>query len=150
MKSSKHYIYKAIKDDRVLYVGITTSLERRFSQHSKGSAWWDEKDYMVFTLVENETIARIYEMYYMNKFKTKYNIQDQRFEYVGNIGLSSLKFEKYKDKQADYSIYKWLDKQGNIYYNEKPTSVKTRRVGYNIKLNKYMINLLLKGDDKFE
>lgn len=68
-----YYVYKYINEkNEVLYVGQTIDLDRRFSEH-KGRIWDLEKSKILFAKCQNEADMCIYEMYYINKLKSKYN-----------------------------------------------------------------------------
>lgn len=71
----KYYIYKAIKKNVVIYVGITNNINRRMLEHKKNSEWFGNHDIVTYTEVRNSLIASIYEIFYIGVYKPKYNIQ---------------------------------------------------------------------------
>ncbi|OPZ95114.1 MAG: GIY-YIG catalytic domain protein [Firmicutes bacterium ADurb.Bin419] len=75
--SKKYYIY-LFKDslDNVIYVGMTTTFERRVFQHKDKEWFVNVSKVFKSEPLENETVAKIYEIYYINKFKASENQKD--------------------------------------------------------------------------
>ena len=89
-----NYIYRFYdKENKIIYVGKTNNLQKRFSQHKK-KEWW----YQVYTIdvaeVSNKYMTDIYEQYYINKQTTKYNIKDTNIKYL-KFEFPELIFKKY-------------------------------------------------------
>jgi len=81
------YIYKFLnKKGEVIYIGKTYELKKRFAQHKKDKSWWNEISDIETAEVKDRFWLSIYEVYYINKFKAKYNKADirvrfKKFEY---------------------------------------------------------------------
>lgn len=68
-----YYVYKYIDvNNNLLYVGQTIDLDRRFNEH-KGREWDLKKEKILFAKCNSISDMNIYEMYYINKLKPKYN-----------------------------------------------------------------------------
>ena len=67
------YVYKFLdKEGKALYVGQTVDIDKRMREH-KGKQWDLEKDHVEFAECNSCIDMNIYEMYYINKLKAKYN-----------------------------------------------------------------------------
>lgn len=74
-KASRFYIYKFCgKKDEVIYIGQTTLPKLRFQQHMATQPWWNEVKRINIAQCVNGVDMCIYEIYYINTFKPKYNI----------------------------------------------------------------------------
>lgn len=77
MKSNKkYYIYRFLDEtNKVLYVGQTINLNGRIRQHFvfQRKDWHDEVQKIEFKEYEYKNEMNIYEIYYINKLKPKYN-----------------------------------------------------------------------------
>lgn len=112
------YVYKYLgKNNEVLYVGQTIDLDRRFNEH-KGKQWDIEKEKIVFAKCNSLADMNIYEMYYINKLKAKYN--------TALVFHDSPSFEL---PELEWEIY---DKN---HYETKHNEVSNR---FRNKLNKYL------------
>lgn len=88
------YVYKYLNDkNEVLYVGQTIDLDRRFNEH-KGHQWDIEKSKILFAKCNTLSDMNIYEMYYINKLKAKYNTA-LVFNDVPSFELPELTWEEY-------------------------------------------------------
>lgn len=68
-----YYVYKYIdKNEKLLYVGQTVDLDRRFGEH-KGRIWDIEKEKILFAKCKTCADMNLYEMYYINKLRPLYN-----------------------------------------------------------------------------
>lgn len=73
------YIYKFLnKENEVIYVGHTQNLNNRLKQHFGDSghldkAIYDEVEVVEYAEKESVNEVRIYELYYISKYKPKYN-----------------------------------------------------------------------------
>ena len=94
--SPAFWIYKVIGYlDEVLYIGLTKSsggVISRISGHCK-SKWIAEYKDIVYSQVPNETMMRIYELYYINKYNPIYNIAGSNSDDVSFVSLKELDFE---------------------------------------------------------
>lgn len=76
------YIYRFWnKDNECLYVGQTIRLKSRFNQHRQDKEWWNEVDKIEYAIVERDFLTDLYEIYYINKIKGKYNARDVKITY---------------------------------------------------------------------
>lgn len=92
-----YYIYKFYnQDDEVIYVGKTIDIKQRFYQHSKKD-WWHEVVKIEISELETKLWWDIYEQFYINKHKTKYNVKDTKIKYK-KFDYPELDFKIYKDK----------------------------------------------------
>ncbi len=80
-----YYIYKAIKKNKVLYIGKSTNIFKRMGHHKNNSKWWDKKTKIKIATIKNKTLMDIYELYLINKHTPKYNIQNNRNDNVDKI-----------------------------------------------------------------
>lgn len=70
-----YFIYKFYDiNNELLYVGKTTGLKSRFSQHVKDKVWRDEIFTVEYAICDSKSDMDIYEIYYINKLNPKYNI----------------------------------------------------------------------------
>jgi len=76
---SEHYIYYFVNEkDEVVYVGRTADIKRRINQHFGSNGHLKESEYNDVKLIKyaplsSENEARIYETYYISKWKPTYN-----------------------------------------------------------------------------
>lgn len=74
MVNQKYYIYKFVdEDESVLYVGKTKRLDSRIYSHIKDKKWLKSGVKLYCSEVKNPTDMDIYETYYINKLKPRYN-----------------------------------------------------------------------------
>lgn len=71
--SDKVYIFYD-KDENPLYVGKTKNIKRRIYQHKRDKNWFNEVLRIDIAYTFNKTNTDIYEIYYINLLKPKYNI----------------------------------------------------------------------------
>lgn len=133
----KYYIYKAIKKNVVIYVGITNNLNRRMLEHEKNSKWFGNHDIVTYTEVRNSLIASIYEIFYIGVYKPMYNIQhntiDKNYSEYGEsmkgLNLPKNTFIPYKPLVEEYvyinTRYEIVDVPtiGNLYIKAKKCDV---------------------------
>lgn len=85
------------KDDNVIYVGRSQNIDSRMSSHQDNDYWWNKVNNITVAKLKSKTDMAIYEIYYINKFKPKYNTKDKFEDYdYCTLKLKELKFEKYK------------------------------------------------------
>ena len=84
------------KNNTVIYVGRTERLSKRLCDHKLNDFWWNEVDKITVSKLKSKTDMAIYEIYYINKFKPKYNTKDKFDDYC-TLKLKELKFEEYKE-----------------------------------------------------
>lgn len=102
----KSYIYRFVnKDQKVIYVGKTNNLNKRYNQHfgKRGhltkdcynSVWKIE-----YIKVDSELNALLLETYYINKFRPKYNKLNKTYRSTNteNVNL--------KEIQNNWKLYK--------------------------------------------
>lgn len=91
------YVYMIYnKNNTVIYVGRTERLSKRLCDHELNDFWWNEVDKITVSKLKSKTDMAIYEIYYINKFKPKYNTKDKFDDYC-TLKLKELKFEEYKE-----------------------------------------------------
>ncbi|MRG86729.1 GIY-YIG nuclease family protein [Salinibacillus xinjiangensis] len=123
------YIYYG-KNDVVLYVGKTTKMDQRDSQHNS-DAWINEVEYVMVSTVENKTDLTLYEIYYINKLKPKYN-NTHANETPASFQLPELKFELFSD---DYKRKLQEKRRKNLkekikFLNDQEISPPSNRIPY--------------------
>ena len=80
--NEKYYVYRFLDSEgNIIYVGRTTNIYYRMSQHfgSKGhlpKKAYEEVEKIEYTILDNETAMIICEIYFINKNKPKYNTSD--------------------------------------------------------------------------
>lgn len=75
------YLYKFLdKYGKILYIGKTDALKKRFYQHKKDKYWWKYVKRIEFALI-NKNLVDIYERYYINFYNTIYNKKDTKIKY---------------------------------------------------------------------
>lgn len=67
------YIYKAFKEDKILYVGISDKVNRRFSQHKASSNWYAIQDKILVCELPNRSICKLYETYLIKTLQPEFN-----------------------------------------------------------------------------
>jgi excinuclease UvrABC nuclease subunit len=93
-KNNNGYIYCFYDVNGIcLYVGKTIDIKQRFQQH-KEKEWWKEVYSIECAEVKDLRMIDIYERYYINKLKGKYNIKDNKIKYI-EFHFPELKFEIY-------------------------------------------------------
>ena len=118
-----YYVYRFLdENNKIIYVGKTGDLKSRIRGHfAKGHL--PKKCYSNVKNIEackitNETNCAIYEIYYINKYKPKYN-----------------KIHKYKDRIIlDLSELEWINFK-KISFDVKKTKTKYVMISYNIPKN---------------
>lgn len=99
MAQSKSYVYRFIdKNEKVIYVGKTNDLDRRYKQHFNGYGHLSDSCYrsvwkIEYIKVDNEINALLLETYYINKYRPFYNKlnKTKRAVSVDNINLKEIK-----------------------------------------------------------
>ncbi|KDR96796.1 GIY-YIG catalytic domain-containing protein [Peptoclostridium litorale DSM 5388] len=95
-----YYVYRLYdKDDKLLYVGKTTSLETRMTTHKLDLRWKDELTRIEVAQCNSKTDMDIYELYYINKLNPLHNISSVNGD-IPTFELKDLEFKPYikKDK----------------------------------------------------
>ena len=108
----KSYIYRFIDSNkRILYVGKTNNLDKRFVQHFRknghlpkecyGSVWKIE-----YIKVDSELNALLLETYYINKYRPKYNKLNKTYRATStdNVNLREIKENWKTYKVVNHSL----------------------------------------------
>jgi hypothetical protein len=105
-------VYKFInKNNEILYIGKTTQeLHIRIHQHKKDKSWFDEVFKIYYIECQDELEMKIFELYYINEIKTKYNKADANYK-KPNIICNHNKWILYKQEQSKNT------KVNKTYYN---------------------------------
>jgi excinuclease UvrABC nuclease subunit len=83
-KVKSQYIYRFYNENnQCLYVGKTIHLKPRFLQH-KQKEWWDQVYRIEYAELPKgrEFMVDLYEVYYINSSKPKYNAKDINVKYM--------------------------------------------------------------------
>lgn len=102
-EQKKFCVYRYLdKLENVIYVGITEQeLYKRIAQHKSdlnGLSRYANKIEYDFVKTKAEMI--IYEIYYINKYKPRFNVKD-KFEDTFTMGLPGLKWKAYIDTRGE-------------------------------------------------
>lgn len=99
MLNQKSYVYRFIDgNNKVIYVGKTNNLDRRFSQHFNKSGHLPKECYnsvwkMEYIKVDSELNALLLETYYINKYRPKFNRLNKTYRATSteNVNLKDIK-----------------------------------------------------------
>jgi hypothetical protein len=93
------FIYKALKGDEVLYVGIADKLSRRFSQHKSYSEWYDLQDTIKVSELPNRRVCKLYETYLIKTLKPKFNKSENNGDDFSLVSFdeTNIRWEEYKE-----------------------------------------------------
>lgn len=69
-----YYIYLYYCNKNLLYIGKTVNSKQRFKAHKSSSHWFKEATHIHIGKCATRADMNIYEIYYINKLKPKYNI----------------------------------------------------------------------------
>lgn len=122
----KSYIYRFIdKNRKVIYVGKTNNLNKRYNQHfgKKGhltkecynSVWKIE-----YIKVDSELNALLLETYYINKYRPKYNKLNKTYRptNIENVNLKEIK--------DNWKLYRIVNRSLQLENTEKKMSRKEK------------------------
>ncbi|GGM39449.1 hypothetical protein GCM10011351_27020 [Paraliobacillus quinghaiensis] len=123
------YIYYG-RNDVVLYVGKTSKMDQRDSQHN-ADEWINEVEYVMVSTAENSTDSILYEIYYINKLKPKYNSTHAN-ETPASFQLPELKFELFSDdyKRRLQEKRRKNQKKKIKFLNDQQISPPSNRIPY--------------------
>jgi excinuclease UvrABC nuclease subunit len=68
-----HYVYEAWHGDDCIYVGLTDSFGRRFTQHMTQSDWWGRATHFKIEVVRDREEALDLEEHLIGKYQPLYN-----------------------------------------------------------------------------
>lgn len=110
-----NYIYRYFnKKNQVIYVGLTSRpLKRRVKEHSVEQLQ-SETDHIDFALVDSEVDMRMYELYYINKYRPKFNKRDLYFD-GNNLKLPELTFVPYLEDDTSQDLYTGVEKRDFVF-----------------------------------
>ncbi len=93
------YIYKAFKDDELLYVGISDKVNRRFSQHKSYSDWYSIQDKILVCKLPNRSLCKLYETYLIKTLQPKFNKAENNGDDFSLVSFdeSSMVWEDYEE-----------------------------------------------------
>ena len=113
--SKTNIIYRYFnKHNEVIYVGLTARpLNKRVKEH-QAELLQTETDHIDFAEVKSEADMRMYELYYINKYRPKYNKRDLYFD-GHNLQLPELIFIPYIEKNTDQRQYVDVDKRDYVF-----------------------------------
>lgn len=101
--NEKYYVYRFInKDGDIIYVGRTVNLHNRMNQHFGGKGHlckeaYSEVDKIEFTVLDSELSMVMCELYFINKYKAKYNTADLYRGFVYLEEFENLEWENYNN-----------------------------------------------------
>jgi len=106
----KYYVYKYVRQTgEIVYIGITSNLQRRFSQHEIEDPFYepDNCSYLVYYF-ETPTLtdSKIWELLLINKYKPQFNVRDKETASLLPLFLSNYEsepqWEKFVYKERDF------------------------------------------------
>ena len=106
MLNKKSYVYRFIdKDKKIIYVGKSNNLDRRYGQHFKKGGHLPKECYnsvwkMEYIKVDSELNALLLETYYINKYRPKYNKLNKTYR------ATSTKNVNLKEIKSDWKTYR--------------------------------------------
>ncbi len=133
----KFYIYRYFNHkNQVIYVGLTARpLKQRVKEHSAEQLQADTH-HIDFATVSSEADMRMYELYYINKYRPKYNKRDLYFD-GHSVKLPELIFQPYLDSENRCDYHSSIDSRDYVFncpggkvtlsvlnpYNKKPDTI---------------------------
>lgn len=99
MLNQKSYIYRFIdKNNKIIYVGKTNNLDKRYSQHFNKNGHLPKECYdsvwkMDYIKLDTELNALLLETYYINAYRPKYNKLNKTYRPTStqNVNLKEIK-----------------------------------------------------------
>lgn len=96
-KSSRgFFVYKIIKNAKILYIGKSTNIKLRMRLHKRDSSWFKNTE-IYYAEVQNKTDMDIYEIYYITKLNPIHNVCYNNQE-EPTLDLPELEFKLYRNK----------------------------------------------------
>lgn len=142
------YIYKFFnKQNECVYVGKTTHLKSRFYQHSNTQPWFNEVTRIEYAQCVKEFMIDIYELFYINTIKPKYNKKDTKIQHM-NFDLDELNFKIYKKfiKENNFMIRHVGSKELYLKETEKLSKIDFFNFHYEAKPKKSISHHILLVD----
>ena len=107
MLKSKSYVYRFIDGNKkVIYVGKTNNLDKRYVQHFSKNGHLSKDCYnsvwkIEYIKVDSEINALLLETYYINKYRPKYNKLNKTYKATS---LKDVNLKEIKDNWRTYKI----------------------------------------------
>lgn len=137
-------IYKLYVKNELVYIGKTGNLKSRINSHTKEKIKWKSQiDRVEYSKIPNGDMCSIYEIYYISKYKPKYNKEHRASLSIDKIDLPEIAFTEFTDRSQlsqNLDIFKVPTKylgyllilfkfsaNNGIIRNEKGQSLKTVR-----------------------
>lgn len=98
-----YYLYKFLDNkNQVIYVGKTENIKNRMMTHFTSSGHLPKECYqsvanILYTEFNSGVDMDIYEIYYINKYKSKYNTESKYESNSTNFTFSDVKWETYSN-----------------------------------------------------
>ena len=107
------FIYKALKGDEVLYVGIADKLSRRFSQHKSYSEWYDLQDTIKVSELPNRRVCKLYETYLIKTLTPKFNKSENNGDDFSLVSFdeTNIRWEEYRETLEETHVKPLINKQ---------------------------------------
>lgn len=132
------YIYKVLKENRHIYIGITGDMHQRMLQHKTQSSWWLRKDKIIYTDVGNKHTAEMYEDLLINLYLPEYNVSKK--------GLVNLKSGTFSD---NFNYYEYIETSPELLVTHKVTlDLELRRKKRKLSMRKNVRTKLVKDVKK--
>lgn len=91
----RFFIYKAVcSQGSILYIGQSTNIELRMSQHRSSSEWWTKAKEVLVSELPSKTSMDIYELYYINKYTPPFNVSNNRGDDISLLRMKDLTFSE--------------------------------------------------------
>jgi hypothetical protein len=121
----EYYIYKYVENNKIIYIGQTTNLERRIKDHTKDKLANFKGDIYYFEC-PNQTAMNSWEYCLINKYHPPYNIALKDTE--TKINIAEPEWKKYKNPTKMVVI----ENTGNLlYFPTKASAIKKPKVSSN-------------------
>ena len=112
----EYYVYKYVENDKIIYIGQTTDLEKRIYNHTKDKLA-NFKGQIYYFKCPNKTAMNSWEYCLINKYHPKYNI-------ALNNSNTSINIE-----EPQWILYKTTVKPNNLlYFPIKKSTIASKKI----------------------
>jgi hypothetical protein len=111
------------KSNQIIYIGKSRNEHTRPEAH-KYKEWGTESKYITYIECENEVDMDLYEIYYINVYKPKYNVA-KKYKSYPTIQLAELEFKSYDKLKMNFK--KSINERKNIITAENKNTKKSHK-----------------------
>lgn len=83
-----YYVYRYLDNKKIIYIGITNNLVRRYKQHKKDSLWFNTELTYQYIELDNKYIAKNFETYLINRDSPVGNDQENNKYDISQISFN--------------------------------------------------------------